>query len=305
MLVGNYGHADSLGGNAAGERRELTGVAREHHHVKRGRTVTTKKATERAIRAFWWRVGQGMQKSFYAYVSRRADDDVLFMNWAYEEDPPMRLSLSADDEPNRYPIQLYHATAMQNGELADKKVLEVGCGRGGGASYISRALRPSSYTGLDLSKTGIAFCRRRHQQTGLQFVQGHAEKLPFPGESFDAVINIESSHCYPNFDRFLGEVARVLRPGGTFLHADVRQYFQCDRWHEALANSGMQIVACRDIRDEVLRGMELNCAAWIAVWETLVPRLLRKVAQAPIPGDRIYSDVESGMQKYRMYCLVK
>ena len=49
-------------------------------------------------------------------------------------------------------------------------------------------------------------------------MQGDAQDLPFPDESFDAVINVEASHIYPNFERFLGEVARVLRPGGHFLY---------------------------------------------------------------------------------------
>ena len=53
-------------------------------------------------------------------------------------------------------------------------------------------------------------------------MQGDAQNLPFPDESFDAVINVEASHIYPNFERFLGEVARVLRPGGHFLYADFR-----------------------------------------------------------------------------------
>ena len=79
----------------------------------------------------------------YAYIARHADDDVLFMNWAYEEDPPMAISLEPGDESHRYPIQLYHATATQNGDLAGKQVLEVGCGQGGGASYLTRTLKPS------------------------------------------------------------------------------------------------------------------------------------------------------------------
>ncbi|WP_371685619.1 hypothetical protein [Mycobacterium sp. MFM001] len=44
-------------------------------------------------------------------MNRRSSDDVLFTNWCYEEDPPMNLLLDAADEPNRYPIQLYHRTA--------------------------------------------------------------------------------------------------------------------------------------------------------------------------------------------------
>jgi ubiquinone/menaquinone biosynthesis C-methylase UbiE len=55
----------------------------------------------------------------------------------------------------------------------------------------------------------------------MDFVHGDAQSLPFADESFDVVINIEASHGYPDFPRFLAEVARVLRPGGRFLYADV------------------------------------------------------------------------------------
>jgi SAM-dependent methyltransferase len=114
----------------------------------------------------------------------------------------MAIPLEASDEPYRFPIQLYHRTATQ-ADLGGKRVLEVGCGHGGGASYLMRTLHPASYTGLDLNPVGIAFCRERHNVPGLDFVQGDAENLPFPDQSFDAVINIESSHCYPRFPRFL------------------------------------------------------------------------------------------------------
>ena len=63
-----------------------------------------------------------------------SNDDTVFMNWGYEEDPPMGLQLAESDEPHRYSIQLYHRTATQV-DLTGKKVLEVSCGHGGGASY--------------------------------------------------------------------------------------------------------------------------------------------------------------------------
>jgi hypothetical protein len=89
-------------------------------------------------------------KFVYPLATRLMGDDVQFMDWAYEEDPPMDLPLAASDEPNRAHIQLYHRTATQ-ADLNDKRVLEVSCGRGGGASYLVRTLRPASYTGLDLN----------------------------------------------------------------------------------------------------------------------------------------------------------
>lgn len=260
--------------------------------------------TDRTIRTVLWKINRALQKPFYSYLTRHADDDVLFLNWAYEEDPPMALPLDAADEPNRYPIQLYHRIATQAGGLAGKRVLEVGCGRGGGASYLTRALNPESYVGLDLNKSGIEFCRRRHQLPGLEFVRGDAEDLPFPNASSDAVINIESSHCYPHFDRFLSEVARVLRPDGVLLYADVRQSFQCAQWEAALAAApGMRIVSRREINAEVLRGMELNSSQWEAVWNRLVPRFLHPVAAAPVEGAAIYRDVKNRQLSYRMYCL--
>ena len=66
------------------------------------------------------------------------------MNYGYDA-PNLSLKLENADEVERYPIQLYHHVASQS-ELKDKIVLEVGSGRGGGASYIARYLNPLSIT---------------------------------------------------------------------------------------------------------------------------------------------------------------
>src|SRR5262249_39999190 len=146
---------------------------------------------------------------------RTEHEGQLFFNFGYEEDPPMGLPLAESDEPNRLSIQHYHHTASQI-DLSGKDVLEVSCGHGGGASYLVRTFHPASYTGLDFNDPGIAFCKKTHNLPGLRFVHGDAENLPFPDESFDVVINVEASHIYNDFRRFLGQVTRVLRPGGHF-----------------------------------------------------------------------------------------
>ena len=152
-------------------------------------------------------------KRFASQTRLLGGDDWLFFNYGYEEDPPMALPLAASDEPHRFFIQLYHRTATQV-DLSGKRVLEVSCGHGGGASYLTRTLHPASYTGLDLNPAGIEFCRKRHNLPGLDFVHGDAENLPFADQSFDAVVNVEASHLYPHFPRFLAEVARMLAPEG-------------------------------------------------------------------------------------------
>lgn len=244
----------------------------------------------------------------YSYTTHRVDDDVLFWNWSYEEDPPMGLRLDAADEADRYPIQLYHATATQAADLAGKQVLEVGCGRGGGASYLTRTLKPANFVGLDLIAASIEFCRRRHRVRGLEFVVGDAHNLPFPDASFDAVINIESSQCYSNFERFLHEVARVLRPGGVLLYADTRRRRGCAHWDAALRTvPGLSVVSWRESNAEVLRGMEANSARWQTVADELAPRPLRPLLRRSVPGrgTPFWRIVHTGQVSYRLYCLAK
>ena len=246
-------------------------------------------------------------KLWYPFLTRRLrDEEVLFLNYAFETDPPLSLKLEPADEPNRACIQLYHHVATQV-ELAGKRVLEVSCGHGGGASFLTRTLHPAHYTGLDLNPTGIAFCRRRHRVAGLDFVQGDAGNLPFADASFDAVINVEASHCYPDFPRFLAEVARVLRPGGHFLYADFRFNEGLADWEQALAGAPLKQVGTRVINAEVLRGMDLNSARSQALLVRHLPAWMQSLGRdfAGIRGSRIYNALKEDHLSYRSYCFAK
>lgn len=218
----------------------------------------------------------------------------------------MALPLAVSDEPDRFPIQLYHRTATQV-DLAGKKVLEVSCGHGGGASYLKRTLHPAFYTGLDLNTVGIEFCRKRHNLPGLDFVQGNAESLPFPDQSFDAVINVEAAINYQNVPRFFVEAERVLRPGGHFLYADIRYADEVAAWEADLANIPMRLVSEQVINAEVMRGLEKN-----RFFDQITRRLpnipfLRGIADdyAGGPGSLIYRRLETGEASYRLFCFAK
>lgn len=144
-----------------------------------------------------------------------------FMNYGFAALTPdgERMTLDEQDEPFRCHIQLYQEVCRPV-ELAGLRVLEVGSGRGGGVYVLHRYLRAARVTGVELSESAVRLSKERFPHPALVFVEGDAEALPCSDASFDAVVNVESSHCYPNLDRFLAEVERVLRPGGWFLYAD-------------------------------------------------------------------------------------
>jgi SAM-dependent methyltransferase len=257
-------------------------------------------------------VRKTLWRMWYPFLTKQLrDDEVLFLNYAFESDPPMGIVLDPQDEPHRTCVQLYHHVATQV-DLRGKSLLEISCGHGGGASYLTRTLRPARYTGLDLNPAGVKFCQKRHSVDGLSFVQGDAEKLPFADGAFDAVINIEASHCYPDFPRFLAEVARVLKSGGHFLYADFRfeeggEGKAFAAWEQAMASSPLTRLQSRVINDEVRRGMELNAPRS----ETLIARHLPKFLHgagrdfAGVPGSRVYKALVRGEFSYRSHCFVK
>lgn len=96
--------------------------------------------------------------------------DWSLMNYGYapsESEAPLRLE--AQDEINRYSIQLYHylTTKVNIGKL---NILEVGSGRGGGADYIRRYLTPEKIAGLDIAFNAVKLANKHYQGQGIEFI---------------------------------------------------------------------------------------------------------------------------------------
>jgi len=111
---------------------------------------------------------------------------------------------------------------LQTGE----SVLDVGCGTGGVTIPAKiRVGESGSAAGIDPSPEMIAVARRKGKRAGVEidFRVGVIESLPFPDETFDVVTSSLMMHHLPQHLRIkgLGEIKRVLRPGGRLLIADI------------------------------------------------------------------------------------
>ena len=224
-----------------------------------------------------------------------------FMNYGFVPDSahPQTLILDPADEPDRLCIQMYDHV-IGGHPLTGRDVLEVGSGRGGGASYLCRSRAPSSVTGVDVAQRAVALSQRDRRGAGLRFLQGDAAALPFPDGSFDVVVNIESSHCYPSFTAFLDEVARVLKPGGVFAYADFRPRREAPELLDQLAGGSLALVTSQDITANVLEALREDSNRKSAVIDQMVPRLFRRPFRrfAAIENSSTYDRFERGELRY-------
>lgn len=128
--------------------------------------------------------------------------------------PHMRLMRS-------YAIQ--RAIAIeQTGQAAD-----LGCGPGHLAIELAHAAPDLYVTGIDLSDEMLAQAEARTRRDGLAeriaFKKGDVAQIPFPDDSLDLVISTLSLHHWSDPVAVLNEIARVVRPGGSFLVFDLRR----------------------------------------------------------------------------------
>jgi SAM-dependent methyltransferase/glycosyltransferase involved in cell wall biosynthesis len=100
--------------------------------------------------------------------------------------------------------------------VADREVLDFGCGSGYGAAILKRA-GARKVVGSDLTPEAVRFAHSHYAGPGLGFCVADCERCCFPDHSFDAVVSFELIEHLQSYPEFLAEVRRVLRPGGVFV----------------------------------------------------------------------------------------
>lgn len=149
------------------------------------------------------------------------------------------------------------------GPLPGPRVLEVGCGRGLGAEQIREVFAPGSLDAFDLDPAMVALARERlGQMEGVRVWEGDATRIEAPDAAYDAVVEFLVLHHVPSWRAALGEIYRVLRPGGLLYAEEIlpgglvpdlvtkRASYLADAFSDggfraALLDAGFEIAAAR------------------------------------------------------------
>ena len=155
-----------------------------------------------------------------------------------------RIETSLVNSPPRRWLQRYYEVPWLRRNAPplppDARVLEIGCGQGYGTQLILETFESNHVDAVDLDPSMVTKARSRlHQHTNkVTIAQGSAldltTALDAGDRSYDAVFDFAIIHHIPDWRAALDEVARVLRPGGTFYFDEVTAVALASRTYRLL-----------------------------------------------------------------------
>lgn len=168
----------------------------------------------------------------------------------------------------------------------DDELLELGCGSAG--FLAGQAPRVRRVAGIDLSDIQVGLARRRLAERiaagTAEIVKGDAGALPWPDETFTVVTCMSVFEAFPDPERVLGEVFRVLRPGGRAVLNIGERVAEGTQTHKAWG--GIPVWAEDDVRRMVEEAGFTDVTIQYVPWgePTLANRLFAKIV-GPMGGD--------------------
>lgn len=174
--------------------------------------------------------------------------------------------------------------------------IDLGCGRGGPGMWVAREVG-ANYFGFDLSETAIEVASKRVKNFDLegkaQFQVGDMGETNFSDNMFDAAMSIGALLFIPNKLKAIHEVARIIRPGATFVFITVeeKEPHLVNDFRPLLRKAGLEVKVYEEIpdstrkhgeyykkviesKDQLMNDMSPQGAAlWISDAQTHLPRI--------------------------------
>ena len=142
-----------------------------------------------------------------------------------------------------------------HGEDLAGDVLEIGAGAGANTAVLAAAHPDATITATDLDPAMVAAARTRLAGFGEQVTVEEADttRLPFDDDRFDAAVSLLMLHHVLDWQSAIGELARVLRPGGRLVGYDLtasrsaKALHLVDRSPHQLIDAEELRVACNEV----------------------------------------------------------
>lgn len=163
--------------------------------------------------------GQETIKPYKADGDKGTQVEQMFDNIAHSYDKlNHRLSWNIDRGWRRKAIARLKPFSPQH-------ILDIATGTGDFAILATRMLQPAHLTGSDISEGMMAIAKEKVRKAGLDskisFQREDCMQLSFPDDTFDAVTVAYGIRNFPDLDKGLSEMCRVLKPGGHLCIAEL------------------------------------------------------------------------------------
>lgn len=122
----------------------------------------------------------------------------------------------------------------------------------------------------------------------------------------DIIVNMESSHCYPDIHGFFKSVCYLLKDDGIFIISDFRFQHEMEGFEKDL-ESYFDVIKKEDVRRNVFHAMQLQNSIKMKALKEKIPWYMQKFMQNffAVENSRMYNELQSGERAYFAYALKK
>ena len=93
-----------------------------------------------------------------------------------------------------------------------KSVLDIASGSGYGTKILAKKAKIAY--GVDIDKNSIEYARENYNAKNIEYIAGDGGAIPLPDDSVDVVVTFETIEHIKDYERFIREIKRVLKPDG-------------------------------------------------------------------------------------------